>query len=412
MNTYFCKMLKKYFILFFVFVCLNSISQNIKSIQLRPLQENNFSSIVPLGTVLELSFDDLDADSKDYTYRIEHMTHDWMKSRLLSSQFIDGFDENTIINVTNSFNTFQSYTHYAVKIPNINTVITKSGNYLLSILNDDDELVFSRRFVLYENAAIIGVQASRSRNAKTTDTQQTLEFSINHPNLRINNPSQEVNVVLLKNENWNEAITDLQPTFFKPNQLKYTYSNKTNFWGGNEYLNFDSKFIRNKSLNVVRIEKEDIFHHYLYPYTYNEYLTYRYNPDINGQFLIRTLEGNDSNTEADYAMMHFTLLADTPFKNKEVYVYGAFNNFKIEKDTKMEYNFEDNSYKGAFLMKQGFYNYTFATVNAYNEVDTNQINGTFFETENQYTVITYFKPFGSLYDRVIGIGTASFNQNR
>lgn len=412
MNTYFCKMLKKYFILFFVFVCLNSISQNIKSIQLRPLQENNFSSIVPLGTVLELSFDDLDADSKDYTYRIEHMTHDWMKSRLLSSQFIDGFDENTIINVTNSFNTFQSYTHYAVKIPNINTVITKSGNYLLSILNDDDELVFSRRFVLYENAAIIGVQASRSRNAKTTDTQQTLEFSINHPNLRINNPSQEVNVVLLKNENWNEAITDLQPTFFKPNQLKYTYSNKTNFWGGNEYLNFDSKFIRNKSLNVVRIEKEDIFHHYLYPYTYNEYLTYRYNPDINGQFLIRTLEGNDSNTEADYAMMHFTLLADTPFKNKEVYVYGAFNNFKIEKDTKMEYDFEDNSYKGAFLMKQGFYNYTFATVNAYNEVDTNQINGTFFETENQYTVITYFKPFGSLYDRVIGIGTASFNQNR
>ena len=392
--------------------CLNSISQNIKSIQLRPLQKDNFSAIVPLGTVLELSFDDLDADSKDYSYKIEHMTHDWKKSRLLSSQFIDGFDENNIIDVTNSFNTFQSYTHYSVKIPNINTVITKSGNYLVSVLNDYDEVVFSRRFVLFENSVINAIKVSRSRNAKTINTQQTIEFTINHPNIRINNPSQEINVVLLKNENWNETITGLQPTFFSQNQLKYTYSNKTNFWGGNEYLNFDSKLIRNRSINIVKIERKDIFHHYLYPYTFNEYQNYKYSPDINGQFVIRALEGNDANVEADYAMMHFTLYTDSPFIDKEVYIYGAFNNFQIEEEAKMTYNFNDKSYKGSLLLKQGFYNYTFATVDDFGEVDTNEINGTFFQTENQYTVITYYKPFGSLYDRVIGVGSAYFDQNR
>ncbi len=402
----------KTFLSFFFLITLEVFAQNIKSVQLRPLQENNFSTIVPLGTVLELSFDDLDADSKDYAYRIEHMTHDWKKSRLLSSQFIDGFDENTIINVTNSFNTFQSYTHYSVRIPNVNTIITKSGNYLLSVLNDNDEVLFTRKFVLYENAATIGVQVSRSRNAKTVNTQQTVEFTVNHPNLRINNPSQEVNVVLLKNENWNEKITDLQPTFFKPNQLKYTYTNKTNFWGGNEYLNFDSKSIRNKSLNVVKIEMKDIFHHYLYPYTYNPFLTYRFNPDINGQFVIRTLEGADANTEADYAMMHFTLYADKPFEGKEVFIYGAFNNFSVDDATRMDYDFEDNSYKAAILFKQGFYNYTFATRDNYGNVNTKDITGTFFQTENQYTVITYFKPFGGLYDRVIGVGTTFFDQNR
>ncbi len=412
MNTYFCNMLNQFLRICFVLWSLNSISQNIKSIQLRPLQENNYSSIAPLGTVLELSFDDLDADAKDYTYRIEHMTHDWQKSRLLSSQFIDGFDENTIIDVTNSFNTFQSYSHYSVKIPNINTVITKSGNYLLSVLNDDDEVVFTRKFVLYESAAIIGVQVSRSRNAKTLQTQQTVEFSINHPNLRINNPSQEINVIVLKNENWNEKITDLQPTFFKQNQLLYTYANKTNFDGGNEYLNFDSKLIRNRSVNTVRIEMKDIFHHYLYPYTYNEYLSYRYNPDINGQFVIRTLEGNDTNTEADYAMMHFTLFADAPFIDKDVYIYGAFNNFEIKENAKMIYDFKDQSYKVSLLLKQGFYNYTFATVDKFNSVDTNAINGNFYQTENQYTVLAYYKPFGGLYDRVIGVGTAYFDQNR
>lgn len=405
-------MMLKIFSTFLLIFSVNCFSQNIKSIQLRPLQENNYTAIVPLGTVLELSFDDLDADSKDYSYRIEHMTHDWQKSRLLSSQFIDGFDENTIINVTNSFNTFQSYTHYNVNIPNTNTVITKSGNYLLSVLNDDDEIQFTRKFVLYENLATIGVAVSRSRNAKTTNTQQTVEFSVNHPNLRINNPGQEVNVVLLKNDNWNEKIIGLKPTFFSPNQLKYTYANKTNFFGGNEYLNFDSKLIRNKSLNVVRIEMKDIFHHYLYPYTYNPFLTYRFNPDINGQFVVRTLEGNDPNTEADYAMMHFTLYADAPFLNKEVFVYGAFNNFQVDEETKMEYDFEDSSYKGSILMKQGFYNYTFATRDNYGNVNANEINGTFFQTENEYKVITYFKPFGGLYDRVIGVGATFFDQNR
>ena len=105
---------KKFTIAFFILFCLNLSSQNIKSIQLRPTQENNFSAIVPLGTILELSFDDLDADSKEYQYKIEHMTHDWKSSRLSSSQYIDGFDQNTIIDVTNSFNTFQNYTHYSV----------------------------------------------------------------------------------------------------------------------------------------------------------------------------------------------------------------------------------------------------------------------------------------------------------
>ena len=405
-------MMKNLFLLFLLFVVFTSYSQNIKSIQLRPLQKNNFSTIVPLGTVLELSFDDLDADSKDYQYKIEHMTHDWKSSRLSPSQYINGFDQNTIIDVNNSFNTFQNYTHYSVKIPNANTVITKSGNYLLSVLNYDDEVIFTRRFVFYENASIIGVTVGRSREAKTLNTHQTLQFSVNHPKIQINNPQQEVNVVILKNNNWNETITDLQPNFFKPNQLLYTYTNKTNFWGGNEYFNFDTKIIRNNSLNVVKVVKNDIFHHYLYPFTFNRDRAYKFNPDINGQFIIRTIEANNSKTEADYAMMHFSILTDEPFENKEVYIYGAFNDFSITEENKMTYDDNEKAYKGNIILKQGFYNYTYATVNNDGKVNTNDINGSFFEAENEYTVIVYYKPFGSFYERVIGVGNGFFNQNR
>ena len=396
----------------FLFLSSNFVSQNIKTIQLRPLLENNFSSIVPLGTVLELSFDDLDADSKDYQYKIEHMTHDWESSGLSSGQFIDGFDQNTIINVSNSFNTFQNYTHYSVKIPNNNTRITKSGNYLLSILNNYDDVIFTRRFVLYESSATIGVSVERSRNTKTLNTQQTVQFSVNHPKIIINNPGQEIHVAVLKNNNWNEKISNLQPTFFKPNQLLYTYTNKTNFWGGNEYLNFDSKIIRNSSLNIVKVLKKDLFHHYLYPFKFTPFQKYSYSPDINGQFVIRTLEANDSKTEADYAMMHFSVSVEKPFTNEELYIYGAFNDFKISDENKMYYDAEAKTYRGKILFKQGFYNYTFATLESNGSINTNLINGSFYETENEYTVIVYYKPFGSFYERVIGVGTGFFNQNR
>jgi hypothetical protein len=405
-------MLKEIFITFFVVFIQTVSAQTIKSIQLRPLQKNNFSFIVPLGTVLELSFDDLEADSKEYQYKIEHKTHNWESSRLSASQYIDGFEQNTIIDVLNSFNTLQNYTHYSVKIPNINTLITKSGNYLLSVLDAYDKVVFTRRFVLYERAAAVGVSVERSRNTKTRNTQQTVQFSINHQGIQINNPGQEINVVLLKNNNWNEKIIDLQPTFYKPNQLVYSYTNKTNFWGGNEYLNIDTKFVRNTSLNILKVERKEVFHHYIYPYNFNPFKSYGYNPDINGQFVIRTLEANDANTEADYAMMHFSVQVNQPFFDKEMYVYGAFNNFEISEETKMEYDEASQSYQGNFLLKQGFYNYTFATVDTHGIADTNEVNGTFFETENEYTVLVYYKAFGNFYERVIGVGSGFFDQNR
>ena len=113
------------------------------------------------------------------------MTHDWKKSNLISNQYINGFESNIIFNVKNSFNTFQNYTHYSVKFPNQNTRITKSGNYLLSVLDDVGELIFSRRFTLYENIATVGVSVSRSRNTSGMDKEQTVNFLVNHPQIRI-----------------------------------------------------------------------------------------------------------------------------------------------------------------------------------------------------------------------------------
>ena len=410
--------MKNTLITFFFLLIINQLNAqktappNIKSIQFQSLNKTTFNHIIPLGNTIELNFDDLDGDQKEYYYKIQLMTHDWRESNLIANQYINGFQSNVIFDVENSFNTFQNYTHYTVQFPNQNTKITKSGNYLLSILDYVGYVVFTRRFTLYENIAIVGVSASRSRNTKNMDKEQTVQFLVNHSRLQINNPSQEIHVAILQNENWKTAITKIQPQFYKPNQLVYNYIKKTNFWGGNEYLFFDNKNIRNASVSIARSERKEIVHNYLYPYINRGLKSYSYNPDINGQFVIRNIEATNPKTEADYAMMYFSLKTGKEIENKEVYVYGAFNNFNLTEENKMNFDPLTNQYNVNFLLKQGFYNYTFVTKSAENLISESEIRGNFSQTENMYTVIVYHKAFGSLFDRVIGVGSIQYTGER
>ncbi|MBE7651595.1 DUF5103 domain-containing protein [Tenacibaculum finnmarkense] len=403
------------YLLSFLFSALHFVisAQNINTIQLRPKHsKNQFAAIVRLGSVLTLSFDDLEADNKEYQYKIEHMTYNWKPSNLTSSQYIEGFDQNEIINTSNSFNTLQPYTHYTVDIPNQNTIITKSGNYLISILDENYDLVFTRRCIFYEDITTVGVAVFRSREAKSNNQKQTVQFTVNHQNLSINNAQQEINIALLQNHNWNTVRYNIQPKFIKQQQLIYNHTLQTNFWGGNEFLNFDTKHLRSSNFSIAKTQRKELYHSYLYLNEERTDKVYTYNPDINGQFIVRTLEANDTNTEADYSMVHFSLAAYEAYQNKAVFIYGAFNNYELSEENKMKYDTVSEQYQAAIKFKQGFYNYKYVTLSNKQITNLNEVSGSFYQTENEYTVIVYYKPFGETYHRVIGLGNGYFNQNR
>ncbi|NVK53879.1 MAG: DUF5103 domain-containing protein [Flavobacteriaceae bacterium] len=394
------------------FFCQFSFSQNqLKSIQLKGIGAKNSSTIVPLGTIVELSFDDLQANQQEYWYLIEHMTYDWKPSGIATNEYITGFNNYQITNYENAFNTLQDYTHYSVQIPNENTTITKTGNYKITVLDAENNPVFSRRLTLYKNNTVVAVSVARSKNTQLNNQQQTVQFTVNYNTNQIRNPSQQIKTVVLQNNNWNTAIKNIQPQYFRNNQLVYKYIDETNFWSGNEYLNFDTKQIRNTSTQIAKVEKRDIYYSYLYPQDRRDNKTYTYSPDINGQFLIRTLDGNNSSTEADYTKVFFNLTSEK-LKNKKVYVYGAFNNFKLTNENLMTYNLSTNTYQTTLLLKQGFYNYTFATSSDNNLVNLHELNGSFSETENEYTVLIYYRAFGEYYDQVIGVGTGFTNKQQ
>jgi len=380
-------------------------SPHIKSVLLKPFGANRYAPIVRLGETLTLTFDDLNADEHDYTYKIEHCDYNWEPTRLISSEFVDGYAEDRIKDYENSFNTLQPYTNYHLTIPNRSTKIKISGNYYLHVFDEDDKKVFTRWFVVYESKVTVGVAVYKSRDISQIEKKQAVEFTINYPNFRINNPGKEIIPVILQNNNWQTANVGLKPQYYRGTQLLYKYNKEASFWAGNEFLYFDSKSIRNSTLNIANVELgKDLYQTYLYTNDERIDLPYTLFPDINGNFSIRILERESPQIEADYSWVHFSLKSLEDLEDKELFVSGNFNNWHLNELNKMSYNNETGLYEKAILLKQGFYNYQYLSKSKNGDLSNSDVDGSYYQTENDYTVLVYYKMPGSRYTKVIGVG--------
>ncbi|GAA4108544.1 DUF5103 domain-containing protein [Aquimarina addita] len=380
----------------------------IRTIQLFGESEFSGTPILQLGQKLSIRFDDVNGDEADYYYKIAHYNFDWTPSPLYRNEYLNGFDDIRIPNYENSFNTLQLYSNYILEIPNEDTKGFKvSGNYIIEIYNDDDEMVFSRKFIVYENIATVKVLTKRSRDLKYINTKQSVQFEIESSSEILKNPNRTVKTLVIPNNDLNQAITDLVPQFTIANKLMYKYDVESSFYGGNEFLFFDNKEIRSATANIKRAELLDIYHNYLYPDVVRANRNYTYNPDINGSFVVRNLRADDSNTQADYVWIHFSLECYEPLGGGEIHLYGNFNNYTFDESTKLTFDEIKKVYTTKRLFKQGFYNYKYVLVKPDGTIDPGFISGNFDETENEYVVLVYYRAPAARYDRVIGKGTGS-----
>lgn len=362
--------------------------------------------IISMNESLHLKFDDLTAAENDYYYEIEHFNFDWTPSQLAKNEFLEGFDNIRLFDFKNSFTTLQSYTHHELTLPNQNTRRFKvSGNYLLKIFNADKQLLFSRKFIVYEDLVNVDLTIRRSRNLKLINTKQVVNFEIGRDGFIFRNPDQTVKTVVVQNNDFNTAIYDLKPQFNQGNTLVYRYDQESSFWGGNEYLNFDNKDIRQGTLRIERVELKDLYNSYLYPNFVRDGREYTFNPDINGAFRINSVQGDDIDIESEYARVHFTLQNYKDLDGGEIHIYGRFNNYILDDTTLMT---PDESRKNILtndlLLKQGFYNYKYVYLDKNGDFVEGLISGDHDITENEYQVIVYYRDIGARYDKVIGTG--------
>ncbi len=365
--------------------------------------------VVRLGSSLRLSFDDIIGDEHDYFYTIEHFNADWTPSKLVKSEYLTGMDNVRILNFENSNATLQLYTNYILEIPNQNVKrLTKTGNYLLTIYDENNDVVFSRKFMIFSPQFSIGAQVKRSRDLGYINTKQSLRFFIDGGEQLIINPNRNLKTVILQNNNLKSAITGIKPQFTLGNKLEYRYDQETAFWGGNEYFNFENKDVRAATNMIRSIELKSLYHNYLYTNQMRREEPYTFNPDINGNFVITTLQGRFTRTEAEYVWIHFALSYPRLIEDKSIHLYGGFNNFMIDESTKLKYNPSSRRYELPYLLKQGFYNYKYVIVNKDGSIDEkNAIGGNYWETENSYQILAYYRRPGGRFDELLGLGNTT-----
>jgi len=371
---------------------------------------SNVPPIFELGSPFTFQFDDLFGNEANYYFEVIHCDYNWFPTDIPKTDYILGMDNQRITDFSNSFNTLQVYTHYRLSFPNQFTQLLKlSGNYMLRILNEDREVVFSRKFILHENHCTVGVQVKRTRNLSNIDYKQNLDFAILSNDIVFQTPLQNVKVLLLQNGNFHTEIKNIVPQYTIGNQLVYKYDKETQFWGGNEFLYFENKDIRAASNNVAKIgSNNDIYNAFLYTNAARGNQIYTNYEDVNGNFVVKNINGSNNDIEADYAWVYFTLSAPAFRMNKDIYITGMFNNYSLSPEYKMDYNTDKGVFEKAIMIKQGFTNFQYTVADKKGVIDfENAIDGNFYQTENEYTILVYYKEATDRYQRVIGKGNAN-----
>ncbi|MBS7252558.1 type IX secretion system plug protein [Flavobacterium branchiicola] len=373
----------------------------------------NGSNVVPIfemNSVFQLQFDDLFGNEANYYFEVVHCDYNWIPTDIPKTDYLRGFDGQRIMDYSNSFNTLQVYSHYRLSFPNqFATQLRISGNYMLKILNEDKEVVFSRKFILYEDHCTVPAQIKRTRNLSNINYKQNVDFAILSNDIVFQTPLQNVKVLLLQNGNFKTGIKNVVPQYTIGNQLVYKYDKETQFWAGNEFLYFENKDIRAANNNVGRVgSNNDIYNAYLYTNAARGNQIYTLYEDVNGNFVVKNINGSDNEIEADYAWVYFTLSAPAFRLNKDIYITGMFNNYGLSPENKMDYNQEKGVYEKAIVIKQGFTNFQYTVADKKGNIDNeNAVDGNFYQTENEYTILVYYKENTDRYQRVIGKGNAN-----
>lgn len=370
------------------------------------------------GDQLELHFDDLDADVKYYSYTFLLCNADWTPAQLSQFDYMRGFSNVRINTYRNASIALTRYTHYLAQVPDRNTQPTRSGNYILKVFvnGDTSQIAFSKRFLVLDSKVSAGASVVQPFNPTFFRSHQKLQFTVNVQNLRPTNIFQQIKVVILQNNRWDNCIRNIQPTFIRQNILEYNTENDGLFPGQKEWRWVNLTSFR---LQTDRIEKGDYNNReqtlYVKPEGERTSLRYMYYRDLNGMYQLGTIDQLNPYWQGDYATVWFRYFTSNrqPYADKDVYLYGEITNYELSDRSRMVYNGETGQYECKQLLKQGNYDYIYLLKDKNtNAISTETTEGNWWETENNYTILVYYRSMGGRADELVGVTQVNSLVNR
>lgn len=378
----------------------------IRSLQLLPNNTWGGVPILQLGSsdYLAVSFDRTNTSAPErFRYKLLHCNADWSPSDLLEIEYLDGFNDNLVDDYANSQATTVDYVNYRIQFPNDNVRVKLSGNYVLLVYEEDNpmKIVLTACFYVVDKRVNVSSGVTSNTDLGLNKEFQQVSFGIDPLDLQIRDPYVDIKAVVMQNRRRDNLKNDIKPTFLSSGRLIYEHNPKLIFDAGNEYRRFEFVSTKSGGMNIDRFRSQNHKYAAWINQDRNRATTsYLYDQDQDGRFLIRNYDGTDPDVDADYAFINFSLKADYPLQ-QAVYLAGDFTYGNFSEDFRMKYNEMERAYELSLLLKLGSYNYMYMT-DENESGSTKQIEGNYFQTENEYLTLVYYRPIGQRYDSLVG----------
>ena len=355
---------------------------------------------------LHISFDEMSHDVHFYTYSVEMLNSD-----LLSGEYLTGFPTKDITEYEHSMNTSREYTHYWFDFPNEDMTLTKSGQYRLTIYEDGDKdkKIAEVDFCVVEPLVKIDAKVRANTDIEYNGRYQQLDIDVALNTEESVQNSDNYYIVVTQNNRLDNAVTLRRPTFVDSKRLRYINCKDLIFEGGNEYHHFDafSCFYAGHGIDRVYHELGD-YHAPLFAdeLTKGQYI---HEFDSNGRYVVNAERTSDADVEAEYMWVHWTLPMEQPFFDGALYVGGELFGNELSLKNRMQYDNKAQCYWLTALVKQGGYDYQYWFVPKNQKTTTQRVDGSYWQTENEYAIYVWWRPFGARYDRLVGVSVIRSN---
>lgn len=407
-------------ILLFVSFCANNIlaqevhytriyKENIRTLQVKTNGNPLSEPVIGLdgNDELVISFDEMSHEGRSFSYEIKHCNADWTESQLSTAEFLQGFSRGYIDDYALSITTTFLFTHYRFSLPNENVKFNVSGNYIINVFenNDLENPVASLRFYVVDPKVEIQPKVRGNTDTEIYKSLQQLDFDVLTRNYRIPDAHSELKVVVQQNGRLDNAVAELKPTYYSSDRLSYMNNHKLIFEGGNEYhrIDFSSIYNYDERINEIKFVRPH-YEVFVAENFIQSNTPYQTDFDVNGKFVINCQNGFDSDLEADYMYVHFYLPMEKQLENGDIYLGGNWNYNQMDDASRMNYDAYNKLYYKTLLLKQGGYNYQFWYLpKQTDKALVRPIDGSHWQTQNEYAVFVYHRPWGGRYDQLIGV---------
>ena len=357
------------------------------------------------GEPINISFDDLTHEYHRYTYRIEHCEADWTTSEeIFTSDYCEGYyEDNPIDDLVESINTNTLYTHYSLQIPNGRCRLKIGGNYRLTVVdnNNDDTPILTVCFMVVEPLMKVGLSMTTNTDYDINKRHQQIAMDLKYGNLTVTSPETQIKTVVMQNGRWDNAVVNAKPQYLMSDGLRWDHCRDFIFNGGNEYRKFEILDPEHPTLGVETISWDGENYNAMI-WTDEPRQSYIYDEDANGAFYIRNSDNFENDYSSDYILTLFRL--KSPRLEGKVYLNASWTYDRFEPKYEMQYNDLAQLYTTTLLLKQGYYSYQYLWLRNDGTTAPVPSEGNFYQTENQYQALVYYRPIGGRTDILVGFG--------